>query len=146
MTSLNTTESSCIFDDNFPLVDPQLAEHTGALVQEAFGQYGSTQEDFSFAKVSPAETKLDEQGIQIDILKLGVRQHEELLRERDATIESQRVHIGALFRDLCRLTKEKEKLEITVTSLRNQFKDFEKQDWQIYSGVGKKRKFVHEAH
>ncbi|KAF4444917.1 hypothetical protein F53441_11027 [Fusarium austroafricanum] len=145
MTTLNTTESSCTFGDNLPLVDPQLAEHTGALVQEAFGQSGSPQEDFSFAKASHAEKKLEEQGIQIDILKLKVKRCEELLRERDSTIETQRFHIGILYGDVCRLTNEKEGLETTVMSLRNQFKDFEKNDWQLYSGVGKKRKFIHEA-
>ncbi|WKT53850.1 hypothetical protein QSH57_004434 [Fusarium oxysporum f. sp. vasinfectum] len=145
MATLNTTESSCTFGDYLPLVDPQLAEHPGALVQEVFGPSGSPKEDFSFSKASHAEKKLEEQRIQIHILKLEVQRREELLRERDSTIETQRFHIGDLYGNVCRLTNEKGELETTVTSLRNQFKDFEKNDWQLYSGVGKKRKFIHDA-
>jgi chromosome segregation ATPase len=124
-------------------MSPQASEQAGALTQRALGQYGLTQAVISFDKMSAGRNEPERPTTQIDSLRLEVKRCEELLQERDATIEAQCFHIGALYCNVSRLTNEKEKATETVASLQNQLKDLQEQDWQTHSGVRKKRKFNH---
>ncbi|EEU38597.1 uncharacterized protein NECHADRAFT_88474 [Fusarium vanettenii 77-13-4] len=137
-----TSNLDCCEENYTTLVEPQQTESSEAPFPQTAGQPKSRQRDLSIDSSSQVERKLDEQEIQIDILELELDQHKELLREkihqlneRDATIKTQCFHIVALHHDVHRLTEEKERLDIMAMNLRNQLKEFERQDWQMLNTV-----------
>ncbi|KAG8664466.1 hypothetical protein FPOAC2_13436 [Fusarium poae] len=143
MTALDIEDLSGTLSDNAVLMSSHASEQTGALTQRTPEQHGFTQAVVAFDKMSAGRKESESQITQIDRLRLEVKRCEGLLQERDATIEAQRFHIGALYCNISHLTNEKEKLTETVASMQNQLKDIQEQDWQTHSGLRKKRKFTH---
>ncbi|KAJ3454301.1 hypothetical protein MRS44_018195 [Fusarium solani] len=137
MTISKTSTLHCC-EENTTLVGPRQTQSSETPFPQAAGN-SKPRQDLSIDSSSQIERKFDEQEIQIDILELELDQHKELLREkihqlneRDATIKTQCFLIVALHHDVRRLTEEKGRLDAMAMNLRNQLKEFEKQDWQIW--------------
>lgn len=143
MTVPGIVDLSCTIGENKSPGSPRASEKVEPLNQKAFGQQSSTHAVIPPDKMFANGRKAESSKTEIDSLKLKVEQCKRLLHDKDATIEAQCFHIGALYCDVSRLTNEKEETKDTVVTLRNQLKDFQEEDWQLHSGVRKKRKFHH---
>lgn len=141
MTDPHFASFPCTLRYNVSQLSAVASEQEEALSPSALGQSGSTQTVIPLAKISASGKEPGKPITQIDRLKLDIERFEGLLRKRDATIEAQCLHIGALYDEVSRLKNDKENVKETVASLESQMRDLQEQDWQTHSGVRKKRKF-----
>ena len=94
-----------------------------------------------------AEMKASDQEIRIDILEFELDQHKDAMAEqvrhiaeRDCTIKTQCFHIVSLHQKVRELQDEVAIQHQSMQDLRRQLSMFTEEDWQVNSGISKKRK------